>query len=242
MSFAYRLNDVHMVYDNRTVLNVGELCVVAGDFFAIVGPSGAGKSTLLRILGLLESPTRGEIEITIGGRLRYSDAITLREQRQVAMVFQRPFLMSRSVWYNVAYGLKIRGRNDRQLIGDILERVSMSHLADAHAHTLSGGEMQRVAIARALVLEPEILLLDEPTANLDPFNVRIIEQLISEQHQQRKTTIVMVTHNIFQAQRLATQVGFVLDGTLVEVAPSQQFFASPSDPRTRAFVSGDFVY
>ena len=102
--------------------------------------------------------------------------------------------------------------------------------------------MQRVAVARALVLEPQVLLLDEPTANLDPYNVRLIEDLIREQHQSYHTTIILVTHNVFQAQRLATRVALILDGELVEVAPTEQFFASPRDPRTAAFISGDLVY
>ncbi len=139
--------------------------------------------------------------------------------------------------------LRIRGQRDTQAaIERVLARVSLTHLADAPAHTLSGGELQRVALARALVVEPRVLLLDEPTANLDPANVRLIETLIREQHEQYGTTIVLVTHNVFQAQRLATRVALILDGELVEVAPAAAFFDSPQDPRTAAFVSGDLVY
>jgi len=102
--------------------------------------------------------------------------------------------------------------------------------------------MQRVAVARALVLEPKVLLLDEPTANLDPYNVRIIEDLIREQHQTYGTTIILVTHNVFQARRLATRVALLLDGGLVEVGPTAQLFDSPRDPRTAQFMSGELVY
>ena len=158
------------------------------------------------------------------------------------MVFQRPFLMSRTVFDNVAYGLRIRGDSNPEAVWEALERVSLTKLAKAPANTLSGGEMQRVAVARALVIEPQVLLLDEPTANLDPYNARIIENLISEQNQQFHTTIVLVTHNIFQARRLATRVGLMLNGELVEIAPKDTFFESPADPRTKAFLSGDLVY
>jgi tungstate transport system ATP-binding protein len=159
------------------------------------------------------------------------------------MVFQRPVLLSRSVRANVAYGLRLRGERDgRARIDAALERVGLSALADAQPRTLSGGEMQRVALARALVLEPRALLLDEPTANLDPANVRLIEHLVREQHDMFGTTIILVTHNIFQARRLATRVGLMLDGELIEVAPADDFFNTPQDPRTISFLSGDFVY
>lgn len=238
----YRVQQVRQVYQRRTVLEIDDLCIEQGEVFALVGPSGAGKSTLLRLLAMLESPSAGHVDFVLDGRSVRVGQATIDDRRQAAMVFQRPFLMSRSVWHNVAYGLKIRGRKDRAAVDAALERVDLLHLADARAQTLSGGEMQRVAVARALVVEPRVLLLDEPTANLDPYNVRIIENLIAEQHERYGTTIIMVTHNIFQAQRLATRVGLVLDGRMVEVAPTDDFFNRPQDPRTRSFVSGDFVY
>jgi tungstate transport system ATP-binding protein len=123
----------------------------------------------------------------------------------------------------------------------VLERVGLADLARAPASTLSGGEVQRVALARALVIEPEVLLLDEPTANLDPANVKLIETVIRDLNAQQGTTIVLVTHNVFQARRLAHRVAFLLDGELVEVGPTAQIFESPADARTAAFVGGDMV-
>jgi tungstate transport system ATP-binding protein len=159
------------------------------------------------------------------------------------MVFQRPLLLNRSVAANVAYGLQLRGQNSTQArVAAVLARVGLSDYVRAHPQTLSGGEAQRVALARALVLEPKILLLDEPTANLDPFNVGLIENLIRGQHEQYDTTIVLVTHNIFQARRMATRVAFLLEGELVEVGPTERFFNASRDPRTAAFVSGDLVF
>ncbi len=239
----YRLRGMAQVYGARTVLEVPRLDVQAGEVLAVLGPSGAGKSTLLRLLGLLEAPARGEVRFHTGARwATHADART-EERRQIAMVFQRPALLSRSVRANVAYGLRVRGEKDaRARIEAVLRRVSLDRLAKARAHTLSGGEAQRVALARALVLEPRVLLLDEPTANLDPANVRLIEGLIREQNAQFGTTIVLVTHSIFQARRLATRCALLIDGALVEVAPAAQFFDAPRDPRTRAFLSGEFVF
>lgn len=243
VSTAYTLDGVRQVYQNRTVLSIPALTIRAGEVLAVVGPSGSGKSTLLRLLALLEAPSEGTVALHGEGEpVTYATA-SIEHRRQLAMVFQKPALLSRSVYDNVAYGLRVRGsRNGHQRISEALERVSMLELSQAHPRTLSGGEAQRVALARALVLEPRILILDEPTANLDPANVRIIEGLVREQHQQARTTTIMVTHNIFQARRVATRVVFFLNGELIEDAPVTRFFEDPRDPRTEAFISGDLVY
>jgi len=240
---SYQLTNVTKTYAARTVLDIPALAVEPGDILAVVGPSGAGKSTLLRLLALLEEVSTGEVSFHLGERrVTYASASTA-DRRQLAMVFQRPALLSRSVRANVAYGLRLRGdRDGRDRVDAVLERVSLTTLAEARPRTLSGGELQRVAVARALVLEPRVLLLDEPTANLDPANVRLIEKLVREQHSRYGTTIVLVTHNIFQARRLATRVALLLEGRLVECAPTEAFFNAPQDPRTADFISGDLVY
>jgi tungstate transport system ATP-binding protein len=240
MEPIYELRNVTKSYNGRCVLQVDWLAVYPGEILGIVGPSGAGKSTLLRLMNFLEPPTTGEIRFE-----RYRSNGTpppLEVRRRVTTVFQRPVLLQRSVAENVAYGLRVRGkRNVARRVAAMLERLGLSELAHVPAHTLSGGEAQRVALARALVIEPEVLLLDEPSANLDPYNVRLIEEIVREANQQG-TTVVLVTHNIFQARRLAHRVAFLLDGRLVEVAPTERFFRTPSDPRTRAFVQGEMVY
>jgi tungstate transport system ATP-binding protein len=243
MEAAYTLANVQKTYGERTVLDIPALTIAQGEVFGLVGPSGAGKSTLLRLLGLLEAPSTGTASLQLEGQpVTYASA-AIEQRRQLAMVFQRPVLLSRSVRANVAYGLRLRGERDaREQVDAVLERVALMPLADAHPRTLSGGEMQRAAVARALVLEPRVLLLDEPTANLDPANVRLLEDLFREQHERYGTTIVLVTHNVFQARRLADRVALLLDGRLVEVADTQTFFESPKDPRTGAFVRGDYVY
>ena len=240
---VYTVTNLVKTYGARTVLRIPALTVEQGEILALVGPSGTGKSTLLRLLALLEAPTAGSVTLhTQGQEVAYSTA-SIDQRRQFVMVFQRPALLSRSVYANVAYGLRMRGQRDgRARIEAVLERVALDHLANARPHTLSGGEMQRVAVARALICEPHILLLDEPTANLDPYNVRLIEGLVAEQHARHGTTVVLVTHNVFQARRLATRVALLLEGEVVEVAPTEEFFTAPRDPRTAAFVSGDLVY
>ncbi len=239
----YTITNLVKTYGARTVLRIPTLTVEQGEILALVGPSGTGKSTLLRLMALLEAPTAGSVTLhTDGERVGFSTA-SIEQRRQFVMVFQRPALLSRSVYANVAYGLRMRGQRDgHSRIEAVLERVALDHLANARPHTLSGGEMQRVAVARALICEPRILLLDEPTANLDPYNVRLIEGLVSEQHAGHGTTVVLVTHNVFQARRLATRVALLLEGEVVEVAPTEEFFTAPRDPRTAAFVSGDLVY
>jgi tungstate transport system ATP-binding protein len=167
----------------------------------------------------------------------------MRLLRRVTTVFQRPLLLNRSVQANVTYGLRLRGqRNSSQRVEAALEEVGLKHMARQRARTLSGGEAQRVALARAIVLQPDVLLLDEPTANLDPYNVGLIEDIVQALNRQRETTLVLVTHNVFQAKRLAHRVALLLEGQIVEVSDVETFFESPGDPRTAAFVRGEMVY
>jgi tungstate transport system ATP-binding protein len=136
----------------------------------------------------------------------------------------------------------MRGLKEEGQVEAVLERVGLTALAHQAAQKLSGGELQRAALARALVLNPAVLLLDEPTANLDPYNITLIEALIREQNQLLGATVVLITHNVFQARRLAQRVGLLLEGQIIEVAPAEEFFNAPRDPRTAAFVRGEMIY
>lgn len=240
--WVYQVENLVKSYNGREVLNVPALEVRRGEILGIVGPSGAGKSTLLRLLNLLEAPSGGRI--AFAGRWLSSPAqAPLELRRRSVLVFQRPVLLSATVFDNVAYGLRIRGcRHVRSRVEDVLARVGMLPMQHAASHTLSGGELQRVALARALVVEPEVLLLDEPTANLDPTHVKAIESIVREANQTQGTTVVLVTHNIFQARRLTQRVGLLVDGRLVEVAPTQAFFQAPQTEEARAFAAGEMVY
>jgi tungstate transport system ATP-binding protein len=239
---VYQLRGVTKVYGDRCVLDVPHLDVHQGEILALVGPSGAGKSTLLRLLNFLEPPTSGAIHFhDVEFDARHPVPLSLR--RRVTTVFQRPILLHQSVQANVRYGLRLRGRYDAsQAVEGVLERVGLAKLAGQKARTLSGGEAQRVSLARAMVLQPEVLLLDEPTANLDPYNVGLIEEIVRALNAESETTLVLVTHNIFQARRLAHRVGLILEGRVVEVCDTHSFFESPRDPRTAAFARGEMVY
>lgn len=239
----YQLHNLTQSYQGRTVLQIEQLEIYAGEIVAIVGPSGAGKSTLLRLLNFLEEPAAGYL--TFEHSALNGTAPPLHLRRKVTTVFQNPVLLNRSVAANVAYGLKLRGQDRgtiERAVAEALDRVGLRDLANASARTLSGGEAQRVALARALVIQPMVLLLDEPTANLDPYNIKLIEQIVTEVNQEQGTTIVLVTHNIFQAKRLARRTALILEGRLIEIADTPTFFNAPADPRTAAFVRGDMIY
>ncbi len=238
----YQLRELVKQYNGRQILGVDHLDIHQGEILSIVGPSGAGKSTLLRLLNFLEPPSSGHIDF-MGTRFNSTGAMPLALRRRVTTVFQRPVLLNRSVRANVSYGLGLRGHKKQdRATSEALDRVGLASLESQRARTLSGGEAQRVALARAMVLKPDILLLDEPTANLDPYNVRLIEESITALNRDQGTTLVMVTHNVFQARRLADRVCLMLEGHTIEVADKNAFFESPQDPRTGAFVRGEMVY
>ena len=232
----YQLRSIQHRYDGRLILDLPALDVVRGEILSVVGPSGSGKSTLLRLLQFLEAPGAGSI--TFDG-IEIVSRPGLEVRRRIATVFQHPILLDRSVRDNVAFGLRLRGLHDERRVDEAIERVGLSEYTRVNARTLSSGEAQRVALARAIVLEPDALLLDEPTANLDPYNVGLIEALVRAHGH---TTIVLVTHNTFQAKRLADRVGLLLSGRLIELASTGEFFNAPADPRTRAFLNGEMVY
>ncbi len=238
----FQIQGLTKEYQERRVLDLENFEVRHGEVLGLVGPSGSGKSTLLRLLNFLEPPTAGKI--IFGGQVfDPNQEMPLELRRQVTTVFQRPMLLERTVWENVAFGLRLRGLSDgSERVQEVLEEVGLAHLAKQRARTLSGGEAQRVALARAMVIDPTALLLDEPTANLDPYNVGLIEAIVRRLNQEHGTTLVLVTHNVFQARRLAGRVVFLLDGKIVESASTEDFFQSPSDPRTSAFVRGEMVY
>jgi len=240
-SSILRLQNVVKSYGDTTVLEIAELEVPLGDVLCLLGPTGAGKSTLLRLLAGLERPTCGRIRFHEGD-FNGSD-LPSPIRRRITMVHQRPHLLTGTVQLNIEYGLRVRRASNRlERVKDVLTRLGMEELAGQSAQTLSGGQVQLVALARALVIQPEVLLLDEPTANLDPARVALVEDVVREMRQRGTMTIVWATHNLFQARRVARRVGLLWNGQLVEVGSTEQFFQSPSDPRTRDFVEGRAVY
>ncbi|MEZ4616726.1 MAG: ATP-binding cassette domain-containing protein [Caldilineaceae bacterium] len=182
MNAIYEITQLTKAYNGRSVLQIEEFAIFAGEILALIGPSGAGKSTLLRLLNFLEAPTSGEIHFG-GQRFSAHQAMPLTQRRQVTTVFQRPALLHRTVAANVRYGLQLRGTGGTAaVVTQALTTVGLAQLANQPAHTLSGGEAQRVALARAIVVNPAVLLLDEPTANLDPYNVKLIEESVLQRN------------------------------------------------------------
>ncbi|MDP6509678.1 MAG: phosphate ABC transporter ATP-binding protein [Dehalococcoidia bacterium] len=239
---VYLLDDVMKSYDSRVVCHIGHLEIYKGEILGIMGPSGAGKSTLLRMLNFLEPTTSGTIRFN-GLSVNGNGSVPMDVRRKVTTVFQEPMLLSTSVKGNVAYGLWLRGQKGGGcLLEQALERVGLDHLSKARAQTLSGGEKRRVALARAMVVAPEVLLLDEPSANLDPYNVSLIEDLVTSINREQGTTIILVTHNVFQARRLSQRVMLMLEGRMVEVGETERLFTQPQDPRTLSFIRGEMVY
>lgn len=241
-----KLKDLEVSYEGRTILQVEQAIFERGRIYGIVGPSGAGKSTLLRVMNLLEKPTRGSMQLF--GTDVELPSLTYRKgvpiQRKMAFVAQRPSMFQATVFDNVALGLRYRNLDKstvQKRVEHALGLVELSPLARQRAQTLSGGEAQRIALARALACEPELLLLDEPTASLDPYNISIFERVIQQVNHQQHTTILMITHNLPQAKRLADACLFLHKGRLVELADTHTFFHHPASAELQDFVSGRMI-
>ncbi|MBS7648036.1 MAG: ATP-binding cassette domain-containing protein [Halobacteria archaeon] len=213
------------LYGEKVALRNINMKVDKGELLAVVGPSGSGKTTLLRLLDLLDEPSDGKI-IFDGVNTSCPEKEKLLLRRRIGMVFQQSVMFNTSVQNNVAYPLRIRGlkTNIDEKVNETLELVGLRGFEKRNAVTLSGGEMQRISLAQALVFEPELLLLDEPTANLDPRNVSIIEEIISKVNRERGVTVVMATHNILQAEHLASKVAILHEGRLVEIGDVEEIF------------------
>ncbi|OGS63539.1 MAG: hypothetical protein A3K59_06330 [Euryarchaeota archaeon RBG_19FT_COMBO_69_17] len=238
------LHGVRKSFGGKEVLRGIDAGISAGEIFAIVGPSGVGKTTTLRLLDLLDAPDSGEIRFH-GASVSVGSPAALDQRRRMAMIMQNPSTFRATVFENVAYGLWLRGVDPREIrvrVFQALAFVGLLEAAGQRADRLSGGEQQRIAFARAAVLRPEVLFLDEFTANLDPGNVRLLEQAVLRHRREAGSTIVIVTHNLFQARRLADRVGVLLEGRLAEVGPARDIFEASQTPEVRAFLSGEMAY
>jgi tungstate transport system ATP-binding protein len=244
MEAIFKLHNVSKSYGQREVLNINQLTILGHEIYAFLGPNGSGKTTLLRILALLSRNTAGKVEV-LGEEVTWSKDQLLRLRRQMAMVTQTSFMFEGSVFSNVAYGLKVRGQRGKEIkqtVASALDLVGMTSFINYDTCGLSGGERQKIAIARALAVKPKVLFLDEPTANIDPHSSLDMEKYIRLIKQELKTTVIMVTHNLFQARRLADQVYFLWDGYIIESGRTQEMFTNPQDKRTRLFLLGDAVF
>ena len=206
------IDQVKKVYGGRTVLDIEALAIEEGKITGITGPNGCGKSTLLNIV----SGYDGDFQ----GKIRYNGRPLDRKIRDwMTHVFQKPYLFKRTVYENIDYPLKIRnisGEERKKRILDILKRLEIEDLSEKRADLLSGGESQKVALARALVFGPKLLLLDEPTSNIDPESIKILEREILNFNQETAATIVIVTHNLEQSKRLCHNILYLEEGKVVK--------------------------
>ena len=251
-----QLRKVNVSFSGRVAVRDVSFDVAPNKITALIGPSGSGKTTILRSLNRLHDLTKGakvEGDLLLDGVDIYKGGIaTMLLRSRIGMVFQRPNpFPTLSIYDNVVSGLRFNGVRKKSLLDEAAESAlisaalwdSVSSRMKAHASTLSGGEQQRLCIARALAVEPEILLMDEPTSSLDPVSTQRIEELMTEL--KNRVTMIIVTHNMQQAARVSDNCAFLLmaedqAGELIEFAPTSKIFHDPSDPRTVDYVNGRF--
>lgn len=234
-----QLKDVGYSVNGQTLIGGVTLDFQLGAPTLVLGPNGAGKSLLLRLCHGLIAPTQGKV-VWQGAAAQAPQSLRFEQ----AMVFQKPVLLRRSVLANVEFPLKLRGLDAgtrRRKAMDVLDRVGLAAMAERPGRVLSGGEQQRLALARAWALEPQILFLDEPSAALDPGATRQVEGII-ESIAATGTKIVMTTHDLGQARRLAGDVIFLHRGRVAERTPASAFFDQPQSDAARAFVQGDLTW
>jgi phosphate transport system ATP-binding protein len=237
-------------YGEHQALFDNNLDIAANKVTAIIGPSGCGKSTHIRVYNRIyklyrEQHAEGEV-ILDGQNILTADVDFIELRRKIGMIFQRPTTFPMSVFENVAYGLRLHYKLSRGELRDRVEKalsraVLWEEVKDKLNHpatALSGGQQQRLCIARGLAVDPEVLLLDEPSSALDPIATAKIEELVF--HLKENCTIVIVTHNMQQAARVSDSTAFMLTGELVEFSPTPQLFTTPTDPRTEAYITGRF--
>jgi tungstate transport system ATP-binding protein len=232
MTFIAELRNVTQRYNEITALTDVSLQIREGEVLGLLGSNGSGKTTLLKILAFLLKPTRGKVHFD--GRL--IKAGNMEKMRFMStMVFQKTMLFNTTVYNNIAYGLRMRKMSTKEInekVSENLKLVKLEGFERRQAKKLSGGEQQRVALATALALNTRLLLLDEPTANLDPRNVSIIEEAMSLANREFKTTIVMATHNMLQARNLPTRIALIKEGRIDDVGTASEIFSNLSKTLT----------
>lgn len=250
MDPVFKIEELSAFYGIKEALHQIRLEIVPQRITALIGPSGCGKSTFIRCLNRMNDLVKGfrlEGRILFDGVDLYGDGVDVIDIRsRVGMVFQKPNPFPKSIYENIAYGLRIRGINQRRILDEVVEESLVKaaiwdevkdRLSDS-AFALSGGQQQRLCIARALAVHPEVILFDEPCSALDPVSTAKIEELMLEL--KKDYTLVIVTHNMQQAARVSDVTGFFLLGDLVEFGQTQQMFTNPKDSRTEDYITGRF--
>lgn len=229
-----QIQNLKRTYEGKVALDIPRLQIPSGSFIGIIGPNGAGKSTFVKLLAGIDPLSRGKV-LYNQKKLHNNSEV----YQQVTLIFQKPYLFRTSVYDNIAYPLKIRGEKPaviKEKVEALLEALDLVSLRNQPGKTLSGGEAQKVALARALVFEPELLLLDEPTANIDPQSIMVMERVLRDFYEKKGPTVIMVTHNIQQAKRLSKEVFFIDQGQLIEQGPTAKVLEHPQQPLTKNFI------
>lgn len=231
------IKNITKEYDDKLILNIDNLIIKKSKIIGIVGSNGAGKSTLVNIIGGLEKAS--------GGRLLYDGEQDLNKiYKEITVVFQHPYLLMTSVYNNIAYPLKLRKFKKHKIKNEVimlLEDMEIRDLEKQRANTLSGGERQKVALARALAFNPSLLLLDEPTANIDPNSMVIMENMIKKINKTKGTTIIIVTHNLAQARRICDKVIVMDRGEIIEEGDIEEIMQNPQNIVTRNLINKEFI-
>lgn len=242
--------NTELSFGPKKVLKGISLEIPENKIVALIGPSGCGKSTYLRCMNRMHDMTpaaKVSGDILLDGENIYAPGVDVVEvRRKIGMVFQKPNPFPKTIFDNIAYGLRINGRSRRNEVREVVERsLKGSYLweevheqLDASALSLSGGQQQRLCIARAIAIEPEVLLMDEPCSALDPISTTKVEELMLQLKEQY--TIVIVTHNMQQAQRVADYTAFMYLGEVIEYGPTKELFENPKEELTRNYVGGTF--
>lgn len=244
------IKDLDLYYGDKHALKKANMNIESNMITAFIGPSGCGKSTFLKTLNRMQDYVKNiriEGEVKLDGEDIFDERVdTTLLRKKVGMVFQQPNPFPMSVYDNVAYGPRIHGIKNKKQLDEIVERSlkaaalydEVSDRLHSSALGLSGGQQQRLCIARALAVEPEVILLDEPTSALDPISTLKIEELLLEL--KKKYTIVIVTHNMQQASRIADKTAFFLHGEVIEYGDTEKIFSFPQDKRTEDYITGRF--
>lgn len=227
------IRNISKKYGDQLVVNNVSFNFEPGKIYGIIGPNGAGKSTLLRLISAFEKPSSGEVLL--------QNKKLLEPTTKIACMWQKPYLFQTTVFKNIAYGLKVRGIEKREIkkrMEKILKQFRLEDLRDKPAKFLSGGEGARVALARAIACDSPIIVLDEPAANLDPPNTRMMEEILLKVQKEKNLTVIIVTHDMFQARRLADYTLFMENGIIKEANFTCELFTKPLEKSTQRFLQG----
>ncbi|MDC0456499.1 ATP-binding cassette domain-containing protein [Alphaproteobacteria bacterium] len=228
-----QFTDLSIVLGQRTILDKVNCKIKSNSITAVLGPNGAGKSIFLQTINGLVSVLRGSVSFNL---IENNEEI----RKQQAMVFQTPVLLRRTVIANMEFVSNLHNKEGNLFLKKILKKVGLEGYDKKSARLLSGGEKQRLSMARALTVKPNLLLLDEPTANLDPYSLNLIENLILEENSNGKT-VIFTTHDMAQAKRLATDVIFLNKGKVLEQTISKTFFKSPKTLEAQKYINGEIL-